>query len=240
TVLKLNPNGAQQWVRSYYGPNPYGTGSNYVQGLAIDPLANVLVTGSSPGPGTTIECGTVKFDASGNQLWARRYNPAPNGATFASSLRVDSYGRVYVAGSCRDTNQVWNYVVAKYSPAGKMVGEASYEAGRAGESLTTGLVVDDQGRGVVTGYVPARSGFGQEFATIAYPRPLGTVGFQTNGHPTVVFPGLPGSTYRVLCSTNFLDWADMGPSVANADAECVYEDAESPPAAMRFYRIIKP
>lgn len=56
-TIKYYPNGDTNWVRRYNGP---GNSDDYANAIAIDASGNVYVTGSA---------GTIKYSASGDQLW---------------------------------------------------------------------------------------------------------------------------------------------------------------------------
>ncbi len=67
--------------------------------LALDAAGNVYVTGQSLGAGTNSDYATVKYDSSGNQLWAARYNGPGNDRDVAEALAVDAAGNVYATGN---------------------------------------------------------------------------------------------------------------------------------------------
>ncbi len=79
-TFKYDPDGNVLWEARHDGPDNWDRDD--AAGLALDPDGNVYVTGSS---------GTVKYDAGGNELWAR----GPGG----NALSIDAAGNAYVAGS---------------------------------------------------------------------------------------------------------------------------------------------
>ncbi|UOQ69094.1 SBBP repeat-containing protein [Hymenobacter volaticus] len=72
TTVKYSPTGQQQWVARYNGP---GNSSDQAREVALDGAGNVLVTGnvSVTVPGGVSGSATVKYSASGQQLWAAFY-----------------------------------------------------------------------------------------------------------------------------------------------------------------------
>lgn len=104
-LLKYNPQGSLQWVRTW-GGSIWDEGF----GLAIDPAGAVYVTGwfqdeadFDPGPDVdwhascgSLDCFLSKFDADGNYQWALTW-----GSYYwdqAQSVAADASGNVYVTG----------------------------------------------------------------------------------------------------------------------------------------------
>src|SRR2546428_8488898 len=68
-TIKYDPNGNQLWVARYDG---YDQDEDRPQAMAVDAQGNVYVTGYSWGNFSGYDFATVKYDSSGNQLWANR------------------------------------------------------------------------------------------------------------------------------------------------------------------------
>lgn len=69
TTIKYDPFGNQIWLRKY------NNGLNDVcEDMTIDKTEYIYLTGYSDGSGTDRDYATVKYDSSGNQLWAVRYD----------------------------------------------------------------------------------------------------------------------------------------------------------------------
>ncbi|WP_082893819.1 tandem-95 repeat protein [Rufibacter ruber] len=90
--------GAQLWARAYNGP---GNNTDAARAVTVDAAGNVYVVGSSMN--SNVHLATVKYNASGAQLWAKSNvfaasstsTSSPDGA---NAVVVDGSGNVYVAG----------------------------------------------------------------------------------------------------------------------------------------------
>ncbi|HEX7313339.1 MAG TPA: Ig-like domain-containing protein, partial [Pyrinomonadaceae bacterium] len=119
-VLKYNAAGQRQWARIYNGPIGHWDIAN---ALTLDSAGNVVVAGYSQG--STVEklfdeFITVKYDAAGNELWARRYSTQQIGDE-AYGVAVDASNNVYVTGTgYAQTNGATSrdIVTVKYDAAG--------------------------------------------------------------------------------------------------------------------------
>ena len=150
----------EEWVARYGGGE-----SDYAYALAVDAYGNVYVTGESLGSGTDFDFATIKYNASGNQLWVARYDGSYCYDEYcwryydsAHALAVDADGNVYVTGESWGDDSVLTYAIIKYDASGNLLWTRDYE----GPGLDTdayGLAVDADGNVYVTGY---------DFATIKY------------------------------------------------------------------------
>lgn len=111
-TIKHNADGSERWIKRYSGPgNLYDAASS----LAVDASGNVYVTGRSYSSETYIDYATIKYDASGNELWVKRYNGPGNGEDYVHSLAVDASGNVYVTGQSDGDGTGADYATIKYS-----------------------------------------------------------------------------------------------------------------------------
>lgn len=94
-TVKYNTSGIFQWVARYNGPlNAEDIGWE----ITTDNSGNIYVTGWSEGLGPTTDYITIKYNNSGIQQWAARFNGISNSFDQARSVKVDNTGNVYVTG----------------------------------------------------------------------------------------------------------------------------------------------
>ncbi len=122
-----------------------GGGADYAQGIASDASSNVLVTGyfqsatitfgnitlaNADNSGSSADIFVVKYDASGNVLWAQR--AGGTGYDVAYSVSTDANGNIFVTGYFLSQSIVfgnitlytaggYNIFIVKYDPSGNVL-----------------------------------------------------------------------------------------------------------------------
>ena len=124
-TAKYNASGVLQWFRTY----DFAESNDEGKSIAVDTSGNVYVCGNSIGNSTSDDYITIKYDASGNQLWTARYD-FNNEADVAVSIGLLSNGNIVVTGYS-DANQssfVIDYDITTliYTPTGVLQNEARY------------------------------------------------------------------------------------------------------------------
>ena len=95
-TIKYNAaTGNALWVARYDGP---GNADDYATALTVDGAGNIYVTGTS-GSYPDNDYATVKYNPSGAEQWASRYNGPGNSDDQAAAIGLQSSGKVIVAGS---------------------------------------------------------------------------------------------------------------------------------------------
>lgn len=162
-TAKYDSNGNQQWISTYNGP---GTARDIPSAMALDSYGNVYVTGTSVrivnnyGNG---DFATIKYDASGNQLWVSRYDgdsDSPNAIT------VDNIGNVYVTGRTGNFS-FFDYATVKYDSTGNQLWIAKYN-GPGRYDAAHDIVVDATGNVYVTGVSESEGSSSQDYTTVKY------------------------------------------------------------------------
>jgi uncharacterized delta-60 repeat protein len=147
-TVKYSPQGKEKWVARYNGPE---NNSDIAIAIAVDAGGNVYVTGSSMNRDSNCDYVTVKYSPQGKEEWIARYNGTGNGQDEASAIAVDALGNVYVTGSSRNLNSVFDYVTVKYSLQGKEEWIARYKGTGNNWDEAIAIAVDALGNVYVTG-----------------------------------------------------------------------------------------
>src|SRR5207302_1761886 len=158
----------EEWVARYNG----GYGPDVADALDVGGSGNVYVTGSSIGPGTCnlacVDYATIKYDPSGTQQWAARYNGPASDSDQASAIAVDASGNVYVTGSSIGTTWPdYDYATIKYDSSGQEQWVARYSGPGNDLDIGNAIAVDPSGNVYVTG-ASSGSGTGFDYATVKY------------------------------------------------------------------------
>ena len=148
----------ESWVKRWVGMADGNTSS-----IALDVQGNVYTTGSQPG--------VVKYDSSGNQQWALKYNA---NAFRVGGLAVDEEGNVYLAKTSYNDNASYpdeNYVTRKLSSSGQQQWLAIYNNIEEND-IVAAIAVDQDGNVYVTGRSlssdPPNYIYSYNYATVKY------------------------------------------------------------------------
>jgi len=170
-TIKYSPGGKELWVSHYYFGDPYN-GNNAARAIAVDGQGNVYVTGCSEGTFENWDYATVKYNSSGKQVWARRYEGPAKGRDMAVAMALDSQGNILVTGSSEGVATGDDYLTIKYSPQGKRLWVKRYNGPGNGADVARAMAVDGAGNVYVTGSSDGGSvysgGPGHDYATIKY------------------------------------------------------------------------
>jgi hypothetical protein len=159
-VVKYDSAGRQLWVRRYDAGCPVaGYRSDQATCLGLDAAGNLYVSGASYynlNSDTNQDFLTVKYRASGDTAWTRRYAaPSNPGDDVPYALAVRG-GYVYITGQSwtRDSPERYDYITLKYDTSGNLLWDRRYHGGAASSSYDAArsLAVDAQGSVYVTGF----------------------------------------------------------------------------------------
>jgi len=165
-TVKYNASGEEQWVGRYNGP---GNSTDGADALAMDGAGTLYVTGLSKGSGSGYDYLTIKYSAAtGDTLWARRYNGPANSDDLVTAMAVDDSGYIHVTGRSQGIN--FDYATVKYNASGEEQWVARYNGPGNLDDAAKSLAVDAMGNVYVTGgtdydYYYSRGG---DYATIKY------------------------------------------------------------------------
>jgi uncharacterized delta-60 repeat protein len=168
-TIKYDKDGNERWVARYDPIDAY----DYANALAVDNKGNVYVTGwSYVGFINDMDYCTVKYDSSGNEIWAKNFNGPSSYEDEATDIAVDNSGNCYVTG------RTWgfgtqNYTTVKYDTLGNILWVASYDNGR--EDVARAIKVSPSENIYITGWSEGAGTNYDDFATIKlFPAGVGT------------------------------------------------------------------
>lgn len=146
TTIKYDAAGNIVWVKHYDNG-----GYDDANAITLDVSSNVYVTGESDGTGTGRDIITIKYDANGNQLWAKRFNGTGNGNDVANATVVDGSGNVYVTGRTTSTGGNINYVTIKYNSNGVQQWVSTFNGVGNASDISVAIDISSSGRLYITG-----------------------------------------------------------------------------------------
>lgn len=163
-IVKYDSNGNILWATKEGGP-----GLEIPYAISVDALNNIVLVGrfssNSITFGTTtlalagsMDVFVVKYDASGNVVWAQGEGGGSNDEAYA--VKVDDLGNIYVAGYFNSnalfgtitlsTTGISDAFIAKYDSSGIVIW--AKKAGGSGDDRTNGLAIDEFGNSYVSGF----------------------------------------------------------------------------------------
>lgn len=164
TTIKYDQNGVQQWVARFTASS--GT-HDCGRAIITDIAGNVFVTGNSYQSGHGQDFMTIKYNPSGVQQWANRYNGTGNGDDTAYAIGIDQPGNIFVTGCAKNTGTNLDYTTIKYKNNGVVLWTAVFNGPGNGIDEARALVVDNSGCALVTGFsMGVHSGY--DYETIKY------------------------------------------------------------------------
>jgi hypothetical protein len=108
--------------------------------VKVDKLGNIYAVGD-----TTLGGLVVSFTASGSQRWARHFS------TSAVALAIDGGGNVYAAGTRVTGDFQGEWLIAKYTGAGRLLWARNHTGTAHGDVRLTDIQLDPAGKPVVLG-----------------------------------------------------------------------------------------
>lgn len=148
TVIKINPNGDQEWIYTYGD----STTRNRADDILYDPTGFVYAAGLTENPGTDWDFTVVKLDTLGTQEWVFTYNGPGNYRDAATSLALDPSGNVYAAGFSSGVGTSFDITVIKLMPGGTLGWIYTYNGPGNGIDNALDILYDPSGKIYVAGF----------------------------------------------------------------------------------------
>lgn len=170
-TVKYDSEGKPQWEARYNGP---ADSLDMAFGLEIDGSGGIVVSGRSVGIGTSWDFATVKYDESGNELFASRYDGISGGEEGFYAMIIDEEGGIYVTGSSSSGSD-WNtadFATVKYSSSGQQEWDMLYNSPDSMWDEPYALYVDESLNIYVAGTSYIDTINGEDYLTIKYSQPV--------------------------------------------------------------------
>ncbi|MGH7596888.1 MAG: SBBP repeat-containing protein [bacterium] len=163
-TIKYSPAGTKQWITRYSAP---ANGNDQATALAVDAAGNVYVTGRSEAANNDYDFATVKYSASGSQLWLNRESGPGSSRDYARAFTVDGAGNVYLTGFSEGVESTTDFATVKFNSEGAQQWAARYNGPGNFYDYVADIAVDAAGNVYVTGEsdgVDTR----RDYATVKY------------------------------------------------------------------------
>lgn len=147
-LIKYSSSGNQQWVANYNGPT---NGFDFGHAVKLDRDENIIITGTSEGNVTEVDCATIKYSAEGKQLWVARYNSVGNHDDVSYAISTDSRCNVYITGGSENNIGGRDCLTIKYDSSGNQIWIVKFNRGVNSFNEGYSITNDDSGNVFVTG-----------------------------------------------------------------------------------------
>jgi len=153
----------------------------------------------------------------------------------SSGIALDAATNTYVCGSyTAGSANAAGWAIVKLDNKGDLLWTRLYNGSASGNSSAVAIAVAPDGSVYATGYSANASG-GTDITTIKYVQDP-TIQPQAGGAMLLQLPGLPGGSAGLAATTNFLNWTELGPVVANTNGLFQFTDTNATLYPYRFYR----
>ncbi|MBI2968316.1 MAG: hypothetical protein HYY40_10975 [Bacteroidetes bacterium] len=164
-LVQYDASGTQQWISRYDGSG----GDDNVAAVAVDGAGNIFISGMAEFLSTHMDYVTLKYDASGNELWMNFFNGADNGYDRATALALDTAGNPVVTGYSFTATSGMNMVTIKYdASSGATLWVSEYNGPANVDDGGFAIACDKSGNTIVTGFNFTLIYLYHDFVTIKY------------------------------------------------------------------------
>ncbi|MBK8984225.1 MAG: SBBP repeat-containing protein [Ignavibacteria bacterium] len=165
-TIKYNLSGDQQWIQRYNGPSDSSdTGTS----LDLDASGNIYVLGESKGIGTGSDVVLIKYNSSGAEQWAARYNSGGDTNDYSLKVIVDKNQDICVAAyNINSGGNNTKYVTLKFNSNGILQWSRIYNGPVGYFNTPHDFALDSADNIYVTGCSPGIGTGLYDFCTIKY------------------------------------------------------------------------
>ncbi|WP_066758616.1 S8 family serine peptidase [Crocinitomix algicola] len=138
-TIKLDSNLTEVWIKNYSG-----TFDDEGKDLAVDVYGNVYVTGYTGKSAGLFKALTIKYDASGNEIWVKEFGNIENSVEGrAEKIALNDSGEVFITGTIADQGNISSFFFTQYSADGLVLLSTEYNSLGLGDTAYNIHVVAD-------------------------------------------------------------------------------------------------
>jgi uncharacterized delta-60 repeat protein len=165
-TIKYSADGEVRWAAPYTPQN-----SAQAKEIVVDDSGNVYVVGKTWDLSGPPDLTTIKYSASGDQMWVCQFHRDTSRNTEPTGCVVDSSGNVYVVGAsssydCPEGICTYDFTILKYDTRGGRKWVRYYSRSNASDDRPRAVALDHSGDIVVAGFT--ESVLGSDFVTVKY------------------------------------------------------------------------
>lgn len=148
-TVKYDTSGNQIWVRSFNGLLDV---IDWGYSVVCDRNNNIYVSGFTLSTVLLFhDIITIKYDASGNEIWQRRFYNRGDDYIRPLMSKLDNSDNLIIASYYRGDTTMIDYLTFKYDPNGDLLWSIVYDGGVRNTDWIHDLVIDNQNNAFVTG-----------------------------------------------------------------------------------------
>lgn len=163
-LLKLDPNGAFQWIRTM---DSSAYSQSFGESVSVDSDRSIYITGSARNLASNYDFVTIKYTSTGQRLWLKSYNGSGNGDDNPIGVAALSDGSVVVSGTSKTGFPGSEMVIIKYNSEGSQLFLRGTNSAPTDDHRATSLAVDNNENFIITG-VTATPSNGFDYFTVKY------------------------------------------------------------------------
>jgi uncharacterized delta-60 repeat protein len=137
---------SEEWTKFFESEESF----DLVNDITADNSGNIYITGYSSFDPDIL---TVKYNSSGDIIWAKNFNSLDNESDIGEAVAVDNSGNVYVAGSTRkgSGSESQDIILIKYNPDGDILWTRGFNGNADDFDLAADAALDNDGNIYITG-----------------------------------------------------------------------------------------
>ncbi|HEY6951017.1 MAG TPA: SBBP repeat-containing protein, partial [Bacteroidota bacterium] len=162
-TIKYNSTGDTVWTRRF----DMAGGTDYASAVAVDGSGNVFVTGTVTDGGGYYDAMTIKYNSSGDSLWASVLTAGNSANEQGCGIGLDNSGNVFVSGTAALTGSTAAFL-AKYNTSGTMQWDTTYASTANYTNTVIGMITSTTGTNVVFGTTSAQGSSSRDYLVLKY------------------------------------------------------------------------